>query len=44
MLAIPLAQLNTLSLHWKKKVGGAIMFCVGTLYVALRPFLLFNGS
>lgn len=37
MLAIPLAQLKTLKLHWKKKIGVALMFCVGTLYVA--PFL-----
>jgi hypothetical protein len=31
MLAIPLSQLRHLSLHWKKKVGVALMFCVGTL-------------
>lgn len=31
MLAIPLAQLRTLQLHFKKKVGVAIMFCTGTL-------------
>jgi hypothetical protein len=31
MLAIPLSQLRGLNLHWKKKVGVAIMFCVGTL-------------
>lgn len=34
MLGVPLAQLHGLQLHWKKKVGVAIMFCVGTLYVA----------
>ncbi len=33
MLAIPLAQLKGLNLHWKKKIGVALMFCVGTLYV-----------
>jgi hypothetical protein len=33
MLAIPLAQLKTLNLHWKKKIGVGLMFCVGTLYV-----------
>ncbi len=39
MLAIPLSQLRTLNLHWKKKVGVGLMFFVGTLYVApLPPF------
>jgi len=31
MLAIPLSQLRSLNLHWKKKIGVAVMFCVGTL-------------
>lgn len=31
ILAIPLSQLRTLNLHWKRKVGVALMFCVGTL-------------
>ncbi|KAH7120705.1 CFEM domain-containing protein, partial [Dactylonectria macrodidyma] len=31
ILAIPLWQLRSLKLHWKKKVGVALMFCVGTL-------------
>ncbi|KAF2261908.1 hypothetical protein CC78DRAFT_570174 [Lojkania enalia] len=31
MLAIPLSQLVHLKLAWKKKVGVALMFCVGTL-------------
>lgn len=31
MLGIPLSQLPGLNLHWKKKIGVAIMFCVGTL-------------
>ncbi|WYZ46618.1 hypothetical protein EsH8_IX_000843 [Colletotrichum jinshuiense] len=31
MLAIPLWQLRALRLHWKKKVGVALMFMVGTL-------------
>lgn len=31
MLAIPLSQLTHLQLAWKKKVGVALMFCVGTL-------------
>ncbi|KAK3298689.1 uncharacterized protein B0H64DRAFT_371144 [Chaetomium fimeti] len=30
MLAIPLAQLKALNLHWKKKIGVALMFVVGT--------------
>jgi len=32
MLVIPLAQLKNLTLHWRKKVGVALMFFVGTLY------------
>jgi len=31
MLAIPLHQIRHLNLHWKKKIGVALMFCVGTL-------------
>lgn len=31
MLAVPLWQLRSLQLHWKKKVGVALMFIVGTL-------------
>jgi hypothetical protein len=31
MLAIPLSQLRKLHLHWKKKIGVALMFIVGTL-------------
>jgi hypothetical protein len=31
MLAIPLWQLHTLQLNWKRKVGVAMMFFVGTL-------------
>lgn len=37
MLAIPMSQLRTLKLHWKKKIGVALMFCVGTLYVIPLP-------
>lgn len=33
MLVIPMAQLKNLKLHWKKKIGVGLMFCVGTLYV-----------
>lgn len=31
MLAIPLWQLRRLNLDWRRKVGVALMFCVGTL-------------
>jgi hypothetical protein len=31
MLCLPLTQLLKLSLHWKKKVGVAMMFSVGLL-------------
>lgn len=31
MLAIPISQLVDLQLAWKKKVGVALMFCIGTL-------------
>jgi hypothetical protein len=31
MLALPISQLVSLQLHWKKKVGVAMMFVVGTL-------------
>lgn len=30
MLAIPLGQIRSLNLHWKKKIGVAMMFVVGT--------------
>ncbi len=30
LLAIPLSQLHTLKLHWKKKLGAALMFTAGT--------------
>lgn len=31
MLALPFSQLKNLKMHWKKKIGVALMFCVGTL-------------
>jgi hypothetical protein len=31
MLALPISQLFGLQLHWKKKIGVAMMFVVGTL-------------
>lgn len=33
MICIPLWQIRTLELHWKKKVGAVIMFLTGALYV-----------
>ncbi|KAK1956059.1 CFEM domain-containing protein [Colletotrichum sublineola] len=30
MLGLPLSQLKTLKLHWKKKIGVALMFFIGT--------------
>ncbi|KAL8372295.1 hypothetical protein RB595_001876 [Gaeumannomyces hyphopodioides] len=35
MLAVPTWQLKGLQLHWKKKVGVAAMFAVGTLFTIL---------
>lgn len=31
MLALPLSQIKSLRLHWKKKLAVALMFVVGTL-------------
>lgn len=31
MIALPLSQVLRLRLHWKKKVGVCVMFCLGTL-------------
>lgn len=31
IVAIPLWQLRSVNLHWKKKIGVAMMFCVGAL-------------
>lgn len=49
MLAIPLSQLRSLQLHWKKKVGVAIMFCTGTFVtvisiVRLQSLITFGNS
>ncbi|CAO2647549.1 Nn.00g084710.m01.CDS01 [Neocucurbitaria sp. VM-36] len=38
MLGIPLWQLRSLKLHWKKKISVALMFCVGT-FVTLVSIL-----
>ncbi|POS76901.1 CFEM domain-containing protein [Diaporthe helianthi] len=35
MLGIPLSQLRSLQLHWKKKVGVAIMFSTGTFVTVI---------
>ncbi|KAH8681898.1 hypothetical protein BX600DRAFT_447464 [Xylariales sp. PMI_506] len=40
MLAIPLWQLRELKLHWKKKVGVAMMFCVGTFVTVVSVIRL----
>ncbi|OJJ50368.1 hypothetical protein ASPZODRAFT_149708 [Penicilliopsis zonata CBS 506.65] len=45
MLAIPLWQLTKLQMHWKKKAGVALMFCVGafvTIVSAIRLSSLVN--
>ncbi|KAK8134914.1 hypothetical protein PG984_006926 [Apiospora sp. TS-2023a] len=49
MLAIPLWQLRALKLHWKKKVGVAAMFIVGTFVtivsiLRLQSLVLFAES
>jgi hypothetical protein len=31
MLGLPMSQVVKLKLHWKKKIGVAMMFVVGTL-------------
>lgn len=37
IMAIPLWELRKLQLHWKKKIGVALMFSVGILYVHFSP-------
>ncbi|KAB5581016.1 hypothetical protein GE09DRAFT_1020739 [Coniochaeta sp. 2T2.1] len=49
MLVIPLAQLKTLRLHWKKKIGVGLMFCVGTFVtivsiIRLQALVTFEKS
>lgn len=34
MLALPLSQVFSLKMKWKKKLSVALMFCVGTLYAS----------
>lgn len=42
MLALPLSQLKKLNLHWKKKLGAALMFFTGAMQVL--PALEQRGS
>lgn len=42
MLAIPLSQLSALNLHWKKKVGAAIMFIVGAFVTIISVVRLWS--
>ncbi|KAK4155837.1 hypothetical protein C8A00DRAFT_13162 [Chaetomidium leptoderma] len=49
MLAIPLFQLKSLNLHWKKKIGVGLMFCVGTFVtivsiIRLQALVVFAQS
>lgn len=49
ILAIPLWQLKNLKMHWKKKVGVGLMFCVGTFVTVvsilrLRSLMTFSAS
>lgn len=49
MLLLPMSRLRDLKLHWKKKVGVGLMFCVGTFVtvvsiVRLSSLLQFRGS
>ncbi|KAK4233325.1 hypothetical protein C8A03DRAFT_38969 [Achaetomium macrosporum] len=49
MLAVPLAQIKTLNLHWKKKIGVGLMFCVGTFVtvvsiIRLQALVTFGKS
>jgi hypothetical protein len=41
ILGIPLWQLWGLKMHWKKKVGVAVMFCVGTFVTVVSILRLF---
>ncbi|KAL6399824.1 hypothetical protein AUP68_17232 [Ilyonectria robusta] len=40
LLAVPLSQLRTLNLDWKKKVGVGMMFCVGTFVTIVSTLRL----
>lgn len=44
LLAIPLSQLHGMKLHWKKKLGAAVMFIAGTRYAARFTTLSPNSS
>ncbi|KAK0387817.1 hypothetical protein NLU13_4062 [Sarocladium strictum] len=40
ILAVPLWQLRELHLHWKKKIGVAFMFCIGTFVTVVSVLRL----
>ncbi|ROT43748.1 CFEM domain-containing protein [Sodiomyces alkalinus F11] len=49
MLAVPLWQVRSLQLHWKKKIGVALMFVVGTFVTVvsalrLQSLVIFGAS
>ncbi|KAI9054826.1 hypothetical protein LZ554_001971 [Drepanopeziza brunnea f. sp. 'monogermtubi'] len=49
MLALPLSQLSSLKMHWKKKLGVAVMFVVGTFVtvvsiIRLQSLVSFSNS
>ncbi|KYK61292.1 hypothetical protein DCS_02434 [Drechmeria coniospora] len=49
LLAIPLSQLGKMNLHWKKKIGAALMFLTGAIVtiisvLRLRSLVHFNDA
>jgi hypothetical protein len=42
MLVLPLSQVFSLKLAWRKKLSVALMFCVGTLYVPSHHPIFFG--
>lgn len=49
MLAIPLAQIRCMNLHWKKKIGAGLMFGIGTFVtivsiIRLKSLVTFANS
>jgi hypothetical protein len=49
ILGIPLFQLRGLQMHWKRKIGVGLMFCVGTFVTVvsilrLRALITFSVS
>lgn len=43
LLALPLSQLKKLRLHWKKKLGAALMFFTGAMQVDRPPCLAYRS-